>query len=173
MYINEWESNIGNNNQITQFGDYSQHQSFEACTILTPLETIPTAPVWSNEFPTTTTDESPFLLCQPSQEHNYSTNTIKHDQFMTSSLQLVAESLMSSSDDSISSEKYGQLHSSSGKYDNKPFCDYFPQEHNKVVMESDDAAPYQKSLQISFQRTDQVLSSYFLVKGRIVVRVLE
>lgn len=154
MYINnEWESNIGNNNQITQFD----------CTIFTSLETIPTVPVWSNEFPTTTADESPFLLCQPSQEDNYSTDTIKHDQFMTSSLQLVAESLMSSSDDSISSsQKYGQLHSSSGKYDNKPFCDHFPQEHKKVL-ESDDDAPYKRSLQISFQRTDQVLPSYFLV----------
>ncbi|XP_058787766.1 protein PHOSPHATE STARVATION RESPONSE 2-like [Vicia villosa] len=137
MYTNQWE--------------LYEHESFEPFSILTPLEDITTTihesnvnetymsfqpqqhyqqqidiPIWSNEFSMKTTTESPFQFCQ----ENYSNIIAKQDQ-QTTSLDFVAESLMSISEDSISySEKCSQFASCS---DNTPICENFPQQHKKVL----------------------------------------
>lgn len=109
MYINHW--------------DY-EHQSYDPCSIANPLEDISAIihesnanetymnfqaqqhhefdiPIWSNEFTMATTTDSPFMYCQGCKD-NYSENITKQDQPITC-FKLGTESLMSSSDDSISS----------------------------------------------------------------------
>lgn len=143
MYINHW--------------DY-EHQSYEPCSIANPLEDISAIihesnanetymnfqaqqhhefdiPIWSNEFSMPTTTDSPFLYCQGCKD-NYSENITKQDQ-PTTCFKLGSESLMSSSEDSISScEK----------------CSEFPSCSDKRVLESD-FSPDHKSHEISFQKT--------------------
>jgi hypothetical protein len=143
MYINQWE--------------LSEHQSFEPYNIITPIEAIIhesianetyyhhniDIPIWNNEFCMTTKIDSPSFLCQASKDQP------------TNSFQYGLESLMCSSDeDNISSsEKCSKFP--------KPICEQSqsPQQHKKLL--EVDSAPHQKSLEISFQRT-QVLTSYLL-----------
>nr|QSD99725.1 MYB family transcription factor [Melilotus albus] len=142
MYINQW--------------DY-EHQSYD------PLEDISTIihgsnanetymnfqaqqhhqhqfdiPIWSNEISMPTTTDSPFMYCQASKDNYYSENITKQDQ-QTTCFKLVAESLMSSSEDSLSSSEK---------------CSEFPSCSDKKVLEGD-FAPDQRSHEFSFQKNQE------------------
>ncbi|CAL0311056.1 unnamed protein product [Lupinus luteus] len=121
-------------------------------------------PGWCFEFPNTTSETyTPMMFSQQACGDNF-TNTTKQDpplSQITSSLHSVAESFLSSSVDSHSSQKDGDFGSYAEKYsdfqpENISFYEHFPQENDKLLR--NDGVTDKKSIEISFQQ-NQLSSS--------------
>ncbi|OIW13335.1 hypothetical protein TanjilG_02855 [Lupinus angustifolius] len=121
-------------------------------------------PDWCFEFPNTTSETyTPMMFSQKACGDNF-TNATKQDpplSQITSSLHSVAESFLSSSVDSHSSQKDSDFGSYAEKYsdfqlENITFYENFPRENDKLL--SDDGVADEKSIEISFQQ-NQLSSS--------------
>ncbi|KAE9598282.1 putative transcription factor MYB-HB-like family [Lupinus albus] len=122
-------------------------------------------PDWCFEFPKTTTSETytPMMFSQQACGDNFTNNTKQDPPLsqLTSSLHSVAESFLSSSVDSHSSQKDSDFDSYAEKYSNfQPqnisFYEHLPQENDELL--KDDGATDEKTIEISFKR-NQLSSS--------------